>query len=99
MKLVLNNYFSDSKLAKDFFQMLMNGLNLQLFRCKDSWCEDSRIKSTEDFEAAFDDAWNSELFWLKRHAKLEQLRLYVANDIKLSPELEEFYYKWMGEDV
>ena len=59
----------------------------------------SKIKSTEAFEAAFDDAWDLELSWMKTHAKLEQLRLYVANDIELSPELEEFYRKWTGKDI
>lgn len=98
MKLIFEKYFSDNFKANDWLLLVMNSIVRNMFKAKFEWCKDSEVKSTEAFNAAFDDSWDGELLWLKEWAKAEHLRLYLANGVKLTPELEDFYKKYYGVD-
>lgn len=100
MKLTFEKYFSDDLKANDWLLWVMNSIVRSMFKAKFEWCKDSEVKSTEAFNAAFDDSWNKEFDFmlLKEWVKAEFLKLYLANGVKLTPELEDFYKKYYGID-
>lgn len=98
MKMDFEKYFSDKLSANTWLEVVYRDISERMFRAEYSWCEDSKVWSTEKFDTVFDFFWDNQIYYVKQHVKAEFLKKCALQCIKMTPELENLYKVYYGVD-
>lgn len=101
----MENYFEDNMLANEWMEDTFSRITWYMFKHQDRWAymsgelgdgRNPMIRSEEEFDNMFHDAWSDATWWLYCFTRNEALKHYADNDIDFPHDLAKTYNEERG---